>query len=336
MQRFGDDSHGTDFWSNSIPGRVVKLALAGGWSKDWGFRVDSVASGRPQKSLAESQHNYGDGTVEYSVVNPDPAAAYSKIHFRLLEIDDGNLQLLDGKDNLVATWGDDTYLYDSWSPDVPGRIVKIRLTGGWNKAWGFRVDDVVSGLPVAPLAESRHPYEEQPVEWTIVNPNPAAEYSRIHFARLDIDDGKLTLMDVTGKQYDVYGDDTHHRDFWSQDIPGRAIKLRLEGGWNKDWGFRIDEIAPKVEETPLPAFVNAVYLHIGQAADIKLNDELLGRATGPGDYRIILPELGENPLAIETLYHRQLINIVTDEDGEVQIEYSGIEERPAPTATPTK
>jgi hypothetical protein len=115
-----------------------------------------------------------------------------------------------------------------------------------------------------------------------------------------------------------------------------VVKIRLEGRYDKGWGFRIDDVAPKVEEKPLPAFVNAVYMHVGQPGTVWLNGTRLWQATQPGDYLVRLPELGENAIKVETLFHEQKINVTTARDGGVRIEYSGVQSKPAPTATVTK
>jgi hypothetical protein len=143
-------------------------------------------------------------------------------------------------------------------------------------------------------------------------------------------------LDGNEKQIQAFGDNTHAKDFWSEQVPGRVVKLKLEGWSQKGWGFRIDDVAPKVEEKPLPAFINAVYVHVGQPSAVWLNGTRLWQATQPGDYLVRLPELGENPIAVETLFHEQKINVMTARDGGVRIEYSGIQPKPAPTATATK
>jgi hypothetical protein len=92
-----------------------------------------------------------------------------------------------------------------------------------------------------------------------------------------------------------------------------------------DWGFRIDDIAPKAEEKPIPAFVTSVRVRLGQPGDLWLNNAYLGRASVPGEYLVRLPQLGENLIVVETLFHKQEILVRTDKDGSVRIEYSGIQ-----------
>ncbi|MCI0526238.1 MAG: hypothetical protein L0Y56_02120, partial [Nitrospira sp.] len=70
-----------------------------------------------------------------------------------------------------------------------------------------------------------------------------------------------------------------------------------------------------------PAFVNAVYLHVGQPGDIYVNEVLKGRVSMPGDYRVMLPGFGDNVITVETLFHTQEILVNTAEDGTVRVEY---------------
>lgn len=336
IQAFNDGTNLTDYWSEDVPGRVVKIFLDGRYNKGWGFRIDRLVNGIPQPALAESKHPFEDGEATWTVVNPEPGAAYTKVHFARVHLNDGTLRLTDANGNAVQSFGDRTYATDFWSEDIPGRIVKIQLEGRYDKGWGFRIDRLTSGIPQAPLAESKHPFEDGVATWVVTNPNPAALYTRLHFARLDINDGRLALLDGNGNEIQAYGDRTYLEDHWSDKVPGRVVKIQLEGRYDKGWGFRVDDVAPKVEEKPLPAFVNAVYIHVGQPGTVWLDGTRLWQATQPGDYLVRLPELGENLITVETLFHEQKINVTTARDGGVRIEYSGIQPKPEPTATATK
>ena len=297
--------------------------------------VDQLVTGIPQPALAESKHPFEDGRAAWTLVNEDPAAAYTKVHFAQLHIIRGTLSLTDGNGNPVQAFGDDTYMQDFWSDDVPGRVVKVYLDGRYDKGWGFRIDQLVTGVPQPALAESKHPFEDGVVSWTIANPNTAATFTRVHFARLHIVRGDLTLLDGTGSEVQKFSDDTYLTDTWSDPVPGRVVKVQLDGRYDKGWGFRIDDVSPKSDESPLPAFVNGVYVHVGQPGTLWLNGVELGKATAEGDYLIRLPDLGENPMMIETLLHQQAISVTTSEDGGVRIRYSGIQSRPESAATPT-
>ncbi|GIV85499.1 MAG: hypothetical protein KatS3mg052_2506 [Candidatus Roseilinea sp.] len=332
IQTFGEDTDLWDFWSDDVPGRIVKVQLnAGDWREGWGFRIDRLVDGEAQAALAESPHPYyPNWTNTWTLVNPNPAAAFSKVHFTRLELRGGDsLVLLDGNNNRVQTFGEDTDLWDFWSDDVPGRIVKVQLNAGdWREGWGFRIDRLVDGEAQAALAESPHPYYPNWTNtWTLVNPNPAAAFSKVHFTRLELRGGdSLVLLDGNNNRIQTFGEGTDLWDFWSDDVPGRIVKVQLNAGdWREGWGFRIDDIAPKAEEKPTPAFVTSVRVRLGQPGDLWLNNVYLGRASVAGEYLVRLPQLGENLIAVETLFHRQEIVVGTEKDGSVRIEYSGIQ-----------
>jgi len=80
-------------------------------------------------------------------------------------------------------------------------------------------------------------------------------------------------------------------------------------------------------ESPVPAFISAVYVHVGQPGALSLNGVSLGQASVPGEYRIRLPGIGEHLITVESLFHRQEIVVHTDEGGNVQIEYHAIESK---------
>jgi hypothetical protein len=91
------------FWSDDIPGRVVKVALGSNdWDDlEWGFRIDRLADGEPQASLAESPHFYdSDWSKTWTLVNPNPAASFTKVHFARLDLSGGDsVVLYDGNGN---------------------------------------------------------------------------------------------------------------------------------------------------------------------------------------------------------------------------------------------
>ena len=299
VQTFGGGTQGRDFWSEDVPGRVLKVQLLSDGSKeDWGFRIDGVASGVTQPGLAESKHPYEPGTRQsWSLVNPNPAAAFTKVHFRRLGLGDDILILSDGNGNRVQTFGGDTQGQDFWSDDVPGRVVKVELVSdSSNEGWGLRIDGVVSGVTQPSLAESKHPYESGTRQtWSLVNPNPAAAFTKVHFMRLGLGDDPLILSDGNGNRVQTFEGGTQGQDFWSEDVPGRVVKVELvSDSSNEGWGFRIDDVAPKAEETPVPAFVSAVYVHVGQPGTLMLNDVPLGKVAAAGDYLIQLPGIGEH------------------------------------------
>jgi len=215
VQTLADKPHLQDFWSDDVPGRVIKVHLNAccGW-EDWGFRIDRLVDGVPNAALAESKHAYDpDGSWTWTLVNPNPAAAFSKVHFTRLDLEHGDtLILYDGDGNRIQTFADKPHLRDLWSDDVPGRIVKVQLNTccGWED-WGFRIDRLADGSPKPSLAESKHTYEpDGSWTWTLVSPNPTAAFSKVHFTRLDLEHGDtLILYDGDGNSIQTFADKPH-------------------------------------------------------------------------------------------------------------------------------
>jgi hypothetical protein len=159
-----------------------------------------------------------------------------------------------------------------------------------------------------------------------VNPNPAAAFTKVHFARLELGgNDSLVLYDGNGNRVQTFDENTRLADFWSDDVPGRIVKVELNADpWYEGWGFRIDDIAPKAEEKPVPAFVTSVRVRVGQPSNLWLNNDYLGRASAPGEYLIRLPNPEKNLIGVETLFHLQKIVVNTSRDGTVRVEYEEI------------
>jgi len=66
------------------------------------------------------------------------------------------------------------------------------------------------------------------LEFKLVNPNPAAAFTKVHFARLELG-GKdsLVLYDGNGNRVQTFGEKTRLANFWSDDVPGRVVKVEL-------------------------------------------------------------------------------------------------------------
>ena len=334
--------HPNGLWTIGVPGNgmIVRLVTDGSVQK-WGFNLEKLESAPPEKPqprpevelpLAESEHPYKPNErLEFKLVNPNPAAAFTKVHFARLELGGGDsLVLYDGNGNRVQTFGENTRLADLWSDDVPGRVVKVELNadGSWGEGWGLRIDRLADGEPKPALAESPHPYHPNTQKtWTLVNPNPAAAFTKVHFVWLELGgNDSLVLYDGNGNRVQTFGENTRLADLWSDDVPGRVVKIELnaDGSWGEGWGFRIDDIAPKAEEKPVPAFVSSVRVRLGQPGDLRLNNDYLGRASAPGEYLIRLPNPEKNLIEVETLFHLQKIVVNTGRDGTVRVEYEGI------------
>ena len=251
-----------DFWSDYVPGRVVKIRLVSNNDGDnwWGFRADKIASSVSHPGLAQSDHPYANSTDKtWLIVNPDTDAVSSKVHFSKMEIENSYdaytsidyLYILDASDTVIQRLTGKAY--DFWSDYVPGRVVKIRLVSNndGDNWWGFRADKIASSVSHPGLAQSDHPYANSTDKtWLIVNPDTDAVSSKVHFSKMEIENSYdaytsidyLYILDandaviqrLTGKAY----------DFWSDYVPGRVVKIRLISNNDNDnwWGFRADDI----------------------------------------------------------------------------------------------
>ena len=333
-------SYPDGLWSEPVPGNLAKLRLVTDTSvRRWGFALEGLET-VTMPSLAYSSHPYpNNAEQQWSFTNLDPNAEGTRLHFSRLELEDNAdwLVIMDATE-APFQWITGHHPEGLWTNSVPGNGIIVQLISDTSvNGWGFNIDnlesapsDVAVSKPEieATLAENLHPYTEEMSEsWKLVNPNPAAAFSKIHFTRLDLGGGdSIALFDGEDKRVQTIGENTHTIDFWSNDVPGRVVKIQLTAssccaGNDADWGFRIDKIAPAIDTTPIPAFVNGIYVYVGQPGNIYVNDVLKGRASTPGDYRITIPGLGENVITVETLFHRQEILVNTGKDGTVRIEY---------------
>jgi len=105
------------------------------------------------------------------------------------------------------------------------------------------------------LAESAHPYKPHADwTWTIVNPNPNARGSRVHFRRIELASGtRIFVKDGSGVDYEtIYSYSPSEK--WSKPVPGRTVKIRLYSYRSSTaWGFCVDKIesaAPPPTPTP--------------------------------------------------------------------------------------
>ena len=246
----------SDFWSDSVPGTLVKVRLKSGSRSQWGFKIDAVATSDEKPVLAQSNHPYlTSNTNTWTIVNPDPSAKSSKIRFSRLDLgEDHKIEILDSDDVVIQTIIDTSrniFVRDFWSDYIPGRVIKIRMTTGSYAQWGFRVDAIETSLTSPVLAQSNHPYKTSDVNtWNVVNPDPSAKSSKIRFSRLDLgEDHKIEILDSDDVVIQTIMNTSSNisaRDFWSDYVPGRVVKIRMTTGSYAQWGFRVDAIATSV------------------------------------------------------------------------------------------
>ncbi len=252
MQRF-TGHHPGGFWTEPVPGTVVKLRLITDASvEQWGFAVDKMAGAR-YKTLAYSPHPYPAGsTRKWQFNNTDPNAQGTRLHFARLDLEDNvDWLVISGLDGSAYQWITGHHPDGLWTSGVPGNMVNMQLVSDASvEDWGFNIDaqesaslGTAQGRPEPTvLVESKHPYTAEPQTSTLVNPDTRAVFTKVHFTRLDISVGQLTLLDANDNQVQIFGESTHKKDFWSDDVPGRVVKIRFQGTDYTDWGFRIDKL----------------------------------------------------------------------------------------------
>lgn len=255
IQRF-TGSYPTGLWTEPVPGSIVKLRLVTDGSVQlWGFKVDSIADAQ-YKTLGYSSHpypHYADFKLQFN--NLDPGAQGTRLHFSRIDLEPNVdwIVVMDLTESAYQ-WITGHYPDGLWTNGVPGNgvIVKLYSDGSVND-WGFNLDALESAAPEPTtqkpesnqsLAESAHPNRDERT-WTLINPDPAATFTKVHFARLEIlagyyDNDYLDLLDGSDNQIQSLRGVTAS-DFWSDDIPGRVVKIK--SGRGGGWGFRIDQLA---------------------------------------------------------------------------------------------
>ena len=234
----------------------------------------------------------------------------------------------------MQQWLGNQDIFDVWSDYIPGRVVKVRFQNGSSgSGWGFRIDRVNAGENRHVWAQTSHPVGSTNQTWTIVNPNPAATSTRLHFSRihlshpygmssdvLQILDSEDQVMQQWSGAKDVY-------DLWSDPIPGRVAKVHFHNGSSTSaWGFRIDDLYPASEDPITPAAVNGFYIQVNHPGTIYLNDTQVAYAEEPGEYKVLLPGEGEYTIRVVYIDYTQEI-LVTITARAVHVTYLPVVER---------
>ena len=122
-----------------------------------------TVSGGGGNCLAESPHPYPNNyNHTWTLTNPDPNAASTRIHFSRLETESGwdYIYIRDGNNNQIYRYSGH-YSSGGWTGAVPGRTVKVQLTtDGSVTRWGFCVDriETVSGAQYSATWHSQSGY----------------------------------------------------------------------------------------------------------------------------------------------------------------------------------
>ena len=149
IQTFLSESLASNFWSDYIPGRVVKLRFKNTYDRQgWGFRVDKIVTSVHNPGIAQSDHPHCRNCEKtWTITNPDPNAVSSKIHFDWIALANRNvsLEILDANDTVIQTFLSESLASNFWSDYIPGRVVKLKFKNTYDRqGWGFRVDAIAS------------------------------------------------------------------------------------------------------------------------------------------------------------------------------------------------
>ena len=198
--------------------------------------------------LAESAHPYANDTDQtWTLTNPDTRAQASRIHFSRLETEASYDVVIvrDGAGQEVQRF-DGSHPGGIWTVAVPGRTIQVQLVSDFSiTEWGFCVDQIQTAQASTCLAESPHPYPDFfDRTWTIVNPDPSAASSKIHFSRLETEEryDYVIIRDAAGNAIQLL-DGLYDVGLWSDEVPGRTVLVQLTSDYSvSEWGFCVDEI----------------------------------------------------------------------------------------------
>lgn len=145
-------------------------------------------------------------------------------------------------------------------PDIaPGKSVEVAVPmvapaelaacrGNWQLRASDNVVPVSYGSFVIQngcIAESAHPYtNDMNNTWTVNNPDTGAAYTRLHFARLDVEPNydMVILKDSSGQECQrITGN--YPSGLWSNPIPGNRVQVQLiTDATDTRWGWCVDQI----------------------------------------------------------------------------------------------
>jgi hypothetical protein len=317
-----------DVWSDYVPGRIIKVEYVfGSTIPPWGFRVDRVEAGEARRTWAESSHPANTDET-WTIVNPDPTAISTKVHFSRINTNErwgygcDQVAIYDSADRLIQRWTCGVNAYDVWSDSVFGRIVKVKyFYRSTIPPWGFRIDGVQAGEARTIWAESSHPAEANET-WTIVNPNPTASSTKVHFERINTNErwgygcDEVAIYDANDNRIQNWACGLDLHDVWSEDVSGRLVKVKyFYRSTRPPWGFRIDDLFPSSATPITPAAINGIYVQVNDPGHIFVNDIEVAYAEEQGEYKIMLPGMGEHHIRIEYLEYTQNILVNVTEQG---------------------
>jgi hypothetical protein len=217
--------------------------------------IDVQAGSLDDIPIVESAHPYPNNFDDSWIIEC-PGAEASRIHFSRIELeDDVDYLIISDASGLRTQIITGVYTDGLWTEPVPGEFVRIRLVTDRNvRKWGFAVDQK-DAVEYPSIARSPHPYYNNTDEsWTIYNPAPDPEATRLHFSRIELEENVdwLILTDVEGNPYQ-YITGSYPDGLSSIGIPGIAVQVHLiTDGSVEQWGFNVDRVENTTADAPLP------------------------------------------------------------------------------------
>ena len=150
--------------------------------------------------------------------------------------------------NLDIDPGDSSWYANTSIPDdAPPGNYTFRVTATYNGRTSSETSTftVEGGGNASCLIQSPHPYaNDYDHTWTLTNPDGNAAATRVHFRRLETEEGYdfVYVQDGSNRQVSRFTGD-YSSGVWSDPVPGRTVKVQLTSDYSVTaWGFCIDRI----------------------------------------------------------------------------------------------
>ena len=302
----------TGLWTVGVPGNDVKVRLESDNSVvRWGFNIDQIGSSSAADpalapgtgaALAESEHPYSDNLNQtWTIVNPNLDAISTKVHFDKIDLNNVSdvIYIRDNDDKLFQEINYNAT--DLWTEYVSGRIIKVQFdTNSYGTDWGFRVDDIFPHAEIVPKSVGFKGVYVQVFAPAIIF----------------LDDQEILHTDRVGEfKIPISGVGEHiiRLDYQSLDME-QIIKVTLGDD---------SEIISHFSNTNLEsANITSIHLEVFAPAYIYMDDKEIKRTNQPGEFKIILPGIGDYTIRIEyyqILNINERIQVNVDTDGNLTI-----------------
>jgi hypothetical protein len=144
----------------------------------------------------------------------------------------------------------------------------------------------------------------------------------VHFERINTNErwgygcDEVAIYDANDNRIQNWACGLDLHDVWSEDVSGRLVKVKyFYRSTRPPWGFRIDDLFPSSATPITPAAINGIYVQVNDPGHIFVNDIEVAYAEEQGEYKIMLPGMGEHHIRIEYLEYTQNILVNVTEQG---------------------